>query len=138
MIKANELRIGNWIRVYNFSDVVPYRNARVAGILEDGTFYISDGGNAYWRLKEDEYTRIEVIALTPELLEKCGGEKNIFWLGGGFYIRFIVHSYWLCLENESDLINANSEKQFDLSVNYLHELQNLYFALNQKELKIEL
>lgn len=109
MIQANELRIGNWYD-HNGS----YRQVTPNTIEE------------VW---EGERIYVNPIPLTPEILEKCGFEK---------YDRFLYRLkngwHWISVDTNSLYIHG---KQVVL-IDYLHQLQNLYFALTGKELNVQL
>lgn len=109
MINANELRIGNWVTVG------PHSNFQVKVINEKNKF--------------------EPIPLSPQILEEFGFThewtdgfiKGRLDREGQYFIRFNEEGYsfaWEFCRNES------------VEIRYLHQLQNLYFALTKKELEI--
>jgi hypothetical protein len=129
MIKANELRIGNYVQDEHFRvgivKSVSDRSVRVK--MEHST------------LKRDSNVDfdgldIEPITLTPEILEKCGFEKinkGLFKPVFGNYSHiFKTDFYPLSLEIEGNRIPLKNIK-------YLHQLQNLYYTLTGEELNIE-
>jgi hypothetical protein len=129
MIKANELRIGNWVQYDDGTTML------VDGILQSDVslegFPIVVGLSV-----------IRPIPLTPEVLEKCGFKKhddNPF-----FRMEFAYHdsSYpcYLIYDIEKDYIQVcrNFTSAADAPCKYLHQLQNLYFALTNTELTINL
>lgn len=143
MIKANELRIGNWVNAKFMTDDF---NFQAKGILDE-----------YALLKEKvsyHETTLHGIPLTPEILEKAGFEKATIEnsdLDLGSEISYITHfaRKRLVLEfvgNEPNIqINTHwvenvgmAEVSLTYDIKYLHELQNLYFALFGEELTIEL
>lgn len=122
MIKATELRIGNYI-TYQGEQIT------VEGVSVSGYLYHSKGqfdgsiGSAYVPFKP--------IPLTEEWLVKFGFEKTrdynlstkpkmykIFKLS----LRLMANEYTFCYENSFRKIE------------YVHQLQNLYFALTGEEL----
>jgi len=111
MIQPNELRIGNWLQT------------------ERGYFFkmehIPD-------TKLGDYSRIYPIPLTPEILKKAGFVcvvDNHEW-------ELRDHSFYIVKKALSNNLNNYRWMQTDLA--YLHQLQNLYFALTGEELQIEL
>jgi hypothetical protein len=123
MIPANELRIGNW--VYGFKT----------------TYYI-DSNDFKYVDSDTGLIPFSPILLTEEILLKCGFEKhsnsNEFWnlytLKNGWYISQALHE-----ENSASVkmgLFYWSDEYVELQ--YLHQLQNLYFALTKKELNIQL
>jgi hypothetical protein len=81
----------------------------------------------------------EPISLTPEILERCGFSKvnnqNIW----NAYEKGKYRIEDLALENTySFRLKVNPNESYYLAdVNYLHELQNLFFALTGEELEIK-
>ena len=131
MIRANELRIGNWIeydgryfKIYSIADVFPTLDT-----IEFGIGVV-------------DYNNINPIPLTPEILEKCGFEKEQRSDYDGEY-------FYVWIKNGVDIHEGNNSKEFNyatyvkgaqcsfksgIGVKYLHQLQNLYFALAGEEL----
>lgn len=118
MIKANELRIGNWLLGCN---------------------------NYYFQVDTDTFVALEhkssnynsdcpaPIPLTPEILEKCGFVRKentgsgITWDYGKFrLIQGYLPEFYL------------DAPHYGKAYTTLHQLQNLYFALTQTELQITL
>ena len=139
MIQANELRIGNWIEWRN-----PNFDLKecVCVDVDDFKFIIEKNVGHHY----------SPIPLTPEILEKAGlhlerevtekhhqfdfETKTIYysdwdWIeeSGGFEVRFISNT-----KDNNVAINT----KYKSNVIYLHQLQNLYFALTGEELPIEL
>lgn len=120
MIRANEFRIGNWVEA---RDGKNKSYVQVDGFLF-WHFQLAnaDGGQAI------EINSVYPIPLTSEILEACGfelkedryfekGRVVIYDFGGGIYT---LYQYVLP------------------EIKYLHQLQNLYFALTGTELEIKL
>lgn len=113
MIKANELRIGNWV------------------MYDNRLFQIESISNPFPCLNTDEFgigvvdwNNIQPIPLTPEILENFGFEN---------WDKKKYSNDVLCLTVNGDgyLYLAN---QRHVNIFYLHQLQNLYFALTGEEL----
>ena len=120
MIKANELKIWNWVQCYG--NLIQIGNIHPKGtIVGDEPYSISE---------------LDPIPLTEEILLKCGFEQdgdndylqlyindalNILWLG---YLSIEVNGYFVALSEKEQL--------------YLHQLQNIYFALTGEELEVNL
>jgi hypothetical protein len=126
MIPANELRINNWYYIRNV----------LAG--KDEPYQMTS-----WTQALDLEAYGEPIPLSPKVLEMCGFEKSEYdkmeqWLSPWIervqpltksrigIMRLPVVGY--CYKDA--VVNAPTK--------YLHQLQNLYFALTGKELNIEL
>jgi hypothetical protein len=106
MIKANELRIGNWVNIGDLSTTINH-------IMGDDDYF-------------------DPIPLTPEILEKCG------------FREYGPFSPWLTLGSFSWSDPAGISYEIDEEsamldhIKYLHQLQNLYYAVTGEELTITL
>lgn len=110
-IKANELRIGNWIN------------------NGDRNFIFTDPNLIYDIFHfECEFYGIE---LTPDIIEQAGFEKD----HDGNY-RKIKCLYWL---PEAGIIQfaLGYAPLFNCKCKYVHQLQNLIFSLTGEELDIK-
>jgi hypothetical protein len=121
-IKANELRLGNWIYNNNFEyQVTPY-------VIEE--LWASVRG---W---------VQPIPITDKWLFKFGFEETDpkKFIGGlytrkksdgfyGFYINKETMSY-CTFDYEGTIENI-------IKIEYVHQLQNIYFALTNEELEIK-
>lgn len=148
MIKANELRIGNYVIFCNERYIVSLESFH--GIKISAFPY-------------------EPILLTPEILEKAGfdnavwqqlelpnndeGSKETLSINGGclFLDQEVEHGFdnnmmYQCLKNwdtkeernNCSFVQKENKIQIPASIRYLHQLQNLYFALTGEELIINL
>lgn len=132
MLNLNELRIGNWLS--DFGD----GPGKVLAIFEDGDILTT--ANPVPQPLECSHP----IPLTPEILEKCGFEKlddgenwacsdyKIYALGS-FKIGEKDGRFFLYNQTDDDYYSWYSPE-----IIHLHKLQNLYFALADKELSITL
>lgn len=122
MIEMTELRIGNWV---DDLDRRPHRWTQYDFFESSPDFYHG------------------AIPLTPEILDKAGfADYGGIWrrltLEGGIHltsVELIDGSTGIYMEYSSD------RETLDLNFHvtkYLHQLQNLYYALTGTELKIEL
>ena len=123
MIQANELRIGNI--VFNCGDYVVINSVDDRGINreDDNTDFNVKCRSYYCSLPGP----IGII-LTVEILEKCGFKKDKF---SDSWSRFTNKLY--CLE-----ISILHDGVFTptFNIKYLHQLQNLYFALTGEKLDV--
>jgi hypothetical protein len=111
-MKAEELRIGNC--VYNgFNEVI-----KISSI-------ISQNNTSGYLLET-----LKPIPLTKEILLKCGAEKYEF--DNGQPNQYRVGSRLFVIRN-----GAIYDYGSDTKLNYLHELQNLYYSLTKTELNYE-
>ena len=127
MIKTNELRIGNFVSINNGFEML------VHSIFQNDTVYLDFippliNEADVW---EEDYKDLIAIPLTEEWLLKAGFKKTrdmfinskpkmykIFRLS----LRLMANEYTFCYENSFRKIE------------YVHQLQNLYFALTGEEL----
>ncbi len=114
MIQKNELRVGNIL-------IHPLKDNQV--------FVIKSGADI-----DEIYTMQELKGyyLTPELLKKCGFEYTASF-GECRYTKGELQMD----ENFNPLVQDGDEYlYYGKRVEFLHELQNLYFALTGEELPI--
>ncbi len=132
MIRANELRKGNWVNcenIYFFVTQIMLNELEAAKTVENIDSY-----------RTCNYEEVHPIPLTLEILNKCQLIKQE---------RF-HYSNVFCTENGNFIINQlrdSCEVSYGLDGNlaiirkgnlFLHELQNLYFAVTAQELVITL
>jgi len=112
-MKANEFRLGNLIYYKTeFGELMVYRMANIHAETYLGVY--------------------EPIPLTPEILGKCG----FSFFCNGYYAN--KGSFELCII-ENEFIYFSIEQQITgKKIEYVHQLQNLYFALTGTELEINL
>lgn len=138
-MKAEELRIGNYIKIDSgigkvvslmsntFCNECANDDYNITIEMEDGTF------------REEEEVKVEGIPLTEEILLNCGFE----------YVNPDNKAIGM-LSPDDGRGNRNRIMYFDTNfrmilntwnyrpINYIHEVQNLYFAITNKELNIQL
>ena len=130
-MKATELKIGNW--VYNSTT---RNNMQVYPMMIPQLYNIEKERGS---LKD---SNINPITLSEEILLKCGFEKD------DTGVDMFDQDYHEWCQKEFPIIgvlcqNETKEYLFDentdtLRIRYLHQLQNLYFSLTQKELEVYL
>ena len=124
-MKANELRIWN---------LVKYRgeNWRISSIFDNGIIQLV----RFKIYKAANISEIEPISLTEEWLLKFGFKKRknrhlFHWEN-----KIVVSEYKDEFENFF-YPKTGYDIRFSNEIKYVHQLQNLYFALIQEELKIK-
>lgn len=131
MIDRNDLRIGN---------MVDYE--KTTHIIDELEW---NACTTYWWKDADQsdpyltfYSEINPIPLAPELLAKAGfikqgAEYSEWFTNESLLIEFIpdgvIHARLAISDESSYWIRR---------IKYLHELQNLYYAINSNELQINL
>jgi hypothetical protein len=142
MIQANELRIGNLVQI-EIDDEIYY--TKVEGIKKsEVSLSLSIRG-----YKWDDLEDIDPIPITHEILEKAGFEKkllNQYFYPGGFQLSlFKIANYsgdaYFDYDSNEGYLRLLSSDGGDTSsviekIQFLHQLQNIYFALAGEELKV--
>jgi len=137
MIHEKDLRIGNFV-IYD-NEVTEIHS--ISDGCNDGSDNNDNGFNL--RIVElhggegtlvmwQDLGSLKGIPLTPELLiEKCGFKMvggTAFFTAGIFDLKYIDGILYLDVEGQN----------LKLPVNFLHELQNVFYCLSKKELIINL
>lgn len=129
-MRVEELRIGNIIET-------PMGCQSIGGVCQAETPYIRLNGNMHigYRL-----TNCKPIPLTEDILLKCGFVSKGKNLLGHIFAKSFVHYY---VTNKRDnfafrMNTPNDTSVFIREIEYLHELQNLYFAITGEELEVKL
>jgi hypothetical protein len=135
MIRANELRIGNWVE----EEILG--NVRVHEILHNSVWVVCEYMNVDRSIEERSckliLSDIKPIPINPEILKKAGFEKSednfggyLVDIGNDEKIRLVFDNIigwnWPMFGNNPAITT------------YLHQLQNLYVALTGTELEIDL
>lgn len=140
MIPQNQLRDGNYCSVFleDEKETVIIKLSIDRGV----TGFVQTGKH-----KGEEVLCIDLskgdlnpIPLTPEILKKA--EFNIIDFDGydkGLYHKDINNGLYGDAETGYTLVDSEGgDISFEKAIKYLHQLQNLYFALTGEELKINL
>lgn len=114
MIPATHLRLGNIV-------------------LRDGEYHVIDAYDILSASMGD--IEFEPIPLEPEILVKCGFEQDKL---GYSYNNSKFSIYYHHANNTGKYTGAWKQWLFGEPFYYLHQLQNLYFALTNEELIITL
>jgi hypothetical protein len=132
MINENELRINNWVYA-----------------LKATPSPIQVSFNKDFEIwKTYDY---DPIPITPKILEKCGFKKSLHpkldkncWSKNFGDLEFII-SNKIFLDVYTKYNPSYEVRYFDYNfittkkgINYVHQLQNLYFAITGKELEVKL
>ena len=125
---AKELRIGNWILDHEADPkkTIYYQVEEIQRLSNNKALNQTLG--VTYRKGSCWTCDVEPIPLTEEWLVKFGFDNlgAYGWGIGYFHIRFRnIHKFYFLLENRL------------VRIKYVHQLQNLYFALTNEELKIK-
>lgn len=128
MIQANELRIGNLLEYQ--SDVFKLDTVQEIHSLT-------------WLRKNVHYIKqlslddLKPIPLTPEILERCGFIKCINADDDVLFKKqYFEIEYMEFFSEEKNGFYYNNNMPHETHIRYLHQLQNLYFALTGEELEL--
>ena len=147
-MKTTELRIGNYIKgIYEteidrgngiIEDAECFEEVRVVGLdsvnFSEYSIWVEDGSR-------EIYDSFEGIPLTEEWLIKFGFESIRYtynWGGFNKIIYYHINKDDLHIEKSGfdGLWDCIIETEFIAQMKYVHQLQNLYFSLTNKELEI--
>ena len=129
MIKTKDLRLGNYVT--DNSGFTMY----VVGIYEDTVLLNFEGNECdVWEVDEKD---LRGIMLDTELLIKSGFKRQVTGIGWDKYSNVVVDLSLAPLSNGSyiPVYHINGEM---VKIMYLHQLQNLFYVLTQKELEINI
>lgn len=134
MIKAEELRIGNWVYDGDKTRFPMY----IQTIGEDYV-YLNFPGNEgdIWESSPEE---LQGIPLSEELLEKMGFRFN----GYGLWSKTANgRKVSINIKREFVAIEAFLDRLCDCrctchGIKYLHDLQNLFYTISRKNLEVKL
>ena len=126
-MKANELRIGNWLNHFNDTVIVQ-------SIKHDPAYYL------IWCVKDNGYTSVanrvdgfDGIPLTEDWLVKFGFElTEDSWFYSLDFDK--TKETFKIFPTTNDKFHTLGLDQFNMNIEYVHQLQNLYFALTGEEL----
>lgn len=129
---VQELRIGNKVQDANgfIFDVV--------SIHKDGTVYCDFDGNEGDVWEFDNENPCYGVELTGEILLKCGFELKglIYRINNGKDSQFDVN--YSLVKGFYYFEYYKNSIRYVIKLNYLHQLQNLYFDLAGKKLEVNL
>ena len=128
VLKASDLRVGNLVHIPQLKD-----NFEIGAIYENGRFLTKNNKHSFSSIE-----CANPIPLTEEWLNKFDFYKwdNEYSLSDGF---FYISFKFFKNGNIKLWINGESKKYAKgeiMIINYVHQLQNLYFALTQRELTV--
>lgn len=129
MIKANELRIGNYVSDRHASESF---FAKVKKL---------DATRCYYGGFHSSYSDLRPIPLTKEWLERFGFERNESKMYDGHLDVWYIYKYDGNIMFNTELVTDGEIiiqfRRFPIVVKYVHQLQNLYFALTGEELEFK-
>jgi len=143
-MKANELRIGNWVlgrKNGEKTNHIQVESVDETGINIEvsGGYYVGDTEKDYDGYFEKSWfsgATIEPIPLTIDILEKCGFLWSVYHQAFHFGDSAMNEFYDLneCYPSGYQLSFFKKRELVGNPIFYLHQLQNLYYALTGQEL----
>jgi len=126
MIQLNELRIGNYIKgpltikgVF-YPDIAPLESIELQLKLEHFVWF---------KANPDLYKSIEPINLSEEWMLKFSNAKE-------YELKWDLHQYIMVVKRYEKYFLYFADKGYLFDVKYVHQLQNVCFALTGEELAI--
>lgn len=135
-MKVNELRKGN---------LLYYHSTNLVGTVSLISEFVFDCRNEIGSFTPN--CKYDPIPLTEEILSKCGFDFSAFkkpmqtcgvdlFYGHDYYFKRIGYKTDLILRSLNGVFRI--ECFYSTRIQYLHQLQNLYFALTGEELEVKL
>lgn len=121
-LSVNELRIGNYVSHFGFEHKIEAIHSKNKLSDKHRHIVFENGVETY-------LLNLAPIKLTEEWLLKLGFKK----INGAFFkLSFLFYGIEV-----KDYLGFHFKKgEFTIELKYVHQLQNLYFALTSEELKI--
>lgn len=140
MIDAKELRIGNWVNIHD-KPASTYHPQKITAIYSNNRVEMADSGfEIDFPFDADS---LYPIPLTPELLEKAGFKVVVGQAFTAMASKQGIDLFFLypAIDETLEVVFAFNNLQGETTrreLKYVHELQNLIFALTGQELEITL
>jgi hypothetical protein len=126
VLKANELRLGNILRLKNQEGYLT-----VSMIEQSGSLYFDESPELHYDLEDDEILPVE---LTEQWLAQLGFNKRTIQIDEHGLLRIVDRGIYEIVE----FTDAETYRSYDNRILYVHQLQNLFFALSDGiELKVK-
>lgn len=145
-MKASDIRIGNWVTTDLFPELPkeknPYKEFQIVAmnIGFDNSSVFSD---VNYYPKSVSLEKLKPIPLTPEWLERFGFNSEL-WINLNTHYFELIHTkengvdWFYPVYAEINELSCEMEQQVSLNrIQYVHQLQNLYFALTGDELELK-
>ena len=154
MIKEQELRIGNHVIYKSIQMVMQNKNGDWENYEEPHQLHTIQVNADHLKNMETNASHYQPIPLTEEWLLKFGFKESIHnWFGLKYFTECEEHVEEMKIEynivsnrlaiydaiEETDMVNILSYPIYTAKkIQYVHQLQNLYFALTGEELTSKL
>lgn len=138
MINKNVLRIGNWVEnLKDFKDLhVKYKNSPPIYYKIKSLHEIGANVSVFKKslVADSDYSTLTGIPLTPEILVKSGIKVQLVFADGISEYNVIDNGKFETIVVSGNIIRLQGVPS--KPIEYLHQLQNLYFALTGEELEV--
>ncbi|HEY4151159.1 MAG TPA: hypothetical protein VGM41_19610 [Chitinophagaceae bacterium] len=145
MLQAKELRFGNKVQTLQ-GEVITIQQILCSSVIYDtlvkvnretvnsrGSFKTTYTTQVIEMIKEADFQDINPIVLTPKVLEKCG-------------LRNFIRDEWILsvgkihidFEFSEDGLKLRPPYPCRISMQYVHQLQNLLFSITGHELEVDM
>lgn len=136
LIDIKELRIGNLLSYDNKVVYITSLSMDIDDEYEDqiGFCNVGESSNEKGGWNRSLVDKLAPIPITPELLGRCGFKKlNAGWINDSGSLTFYVKSQ----DANGYYKMAYGTRNYNARFLFVHQLQNLYFALTGEELTIK-
>ena len=145
MIQTKELRHGNKVKTQK-GEVITVQQLLCNTLIYDSQIEVNrefvSVRNSYQAdyvtqlnevVKEVDYNEVEPIALTPDILKKCGFRNFLReeWI-------LSIGNKHIDFEYDDDRLKLRNPGSSFTNIKYLHQLQNFLFAITSHELEVQL
>lgn len=117
MIATKELRIGNWVHLKE--------SGAMQWEIDDFDIYCTD--------EKSTNDFIEPILISSQILQKSGFKEHYFYSDQPAYKKgkyFVIKNWFQAIVGENAAVILNQDMR------YIHQLQNIWFALENEELQV--
>lgn len=145
MLQAKELRFGNKVQSHQ-GEIITVQQILSNTVIYDTQVKVNrelaTTGESYHRtyttqvielVKKSDFQELEPIALTPKVLEKCGLRNFIReeWI-------LTIGKYHIDFEFIDGTLRLRPPYPCRIGIQYVHQLQNLLFAITGYELEVDM
>lgn len=129
-METSELRLGNWIELrpdHTHRRYIEVSRINRGSVGNKTTRFETDNPRQPSEMKELFSQYLFPIPLTDEIIQRCGFEVR--YNGIKTYYNPLME-----LDHDFNLMNYES----NVRIRFVHQLQNIYFALTNQELEVNL
>lgn len=133
MIQAKELRIGNWVSIERetFDGEHELKYVRVYSIPDHDTVRITEDMKVFLEVPIE---LVQGIVITHEILDACGFKRNAsYWEVPDAFFEIL----WQWIDEEDTYTITIDQTIFTSHFRYVHQLQNIIFALTGDEINLD-